>query len=89
MAKTKAKKLCKTEKLLIDFVDAATDLYEACKKQQKLISDMMPWVANIALPDYALLNEWPIAATKALAKMEAACLKAGKEIGKWHHHQKH
>ena len=71
----------KMTKTLASFTEAGVKLYEACKMQQKLIVDMMPGVANIALQDYALLNEAPIAATKAINNMEAVALQAGKDFG--------
>lgn len=38
----------------------------------KLVTDLMPGVAHIALPDYALLNDAPIAAQKMIRKLRAS-----------------
>ena len=44
------------------------DLVEACKMQQRLIDDMMRFVGKMALQDYALLNDAPVAANRAIQK---------------------
>lgn len=63
--------LCEAEqKANALLIEAAPDLLVACKMQQKLINDMIRFVGQMALQDYALLNEAPIAATKAIAKAE-------------------
>ncbi len=82
MTKTEKRTKGQTDKILFEFVAAGTSLYQACKMQQKLIVDMLPGVPAIALPDYSLLIDAPYAATKALKKMETACLNAGKELAK-------
>ena len=47
---------------------AAPEMLTACKMQQRLIEDMMRFVGKMALRDYALLNDAPIAARAAIAK---------------------
>ncbi len=49
-------------------IAAAPELLEACEMQQKLIDDMVRFVGQMALQDYALLNEAPIKARAAIAK---------------------
>lgn len=49
---------------------AAPDLLDACKQQQLLIADMVRFVGEMALQDYALLNDAPLAASRAIAKAE-------------------
>jgi len=51
-----------------DLMAAASELYEACQMQQRLIDDMARFVGKMALQDYALFNEAPIKARAALAK---------------------
>lgn len=51
-------------------IAASPQLLDACKMQARLIEDMMQFVGQMALQDYALLNEAPIAARAAIAKAE-------------------
>ena len=47
---------------------AAPEMLAACKMQLRLIEGMMRFVGKMALQDYALLNDVPIAARAAIAK---------------------
>ncbi len=89
MAKTNPKQNKVIDRTLNDLVDATKDLYEACKMQQRLINDMMPGVPNIALPDYTLLIDAPVAATEAIRQMELLALHTGKELSLCQPLQKH
>lgn len=53
-------------------IAAAPELLEACEMQQRLIDDMLRFVGQMALQDYALLNEAPIKARAAIAKAKGA-----------------
>jgi hypothetical protein len=49
---------------------AGPKLYDALKQMLKLVNDLMPGVKDIALPDYALLNDAPLQAQAAIAEAE-------------------
>jgi hypothetical protein len=51
-------------------IAAAPELLEACKKQAALIEALMPGLKHIAVQDYALVNDAPMAAEAAIAKAE-------------------
>lgn len=51
-----------------DPVKAIPALIEACQMAQKLIEDMIRFVGQMALQDYALLNETPIKLNQALSE---------------------
>lgn len=46
-----------------------TEVIATVESLLKLVSDLMPGVAHIALQDYALLNDAPIAARKLVARI--------------------
>jgi len=49
-------------------IAAAPDLAAALKRCIQLIDDLMPGVRHIALQDYAILNDAPLEACRALRK---------------------
>jgi len=49
-------------------MEAAPEMYEACEAALTLIEDMSRFVGKMALKNYALFNEAPIALHRALAK---------------------
>ena len=52
---------------VVKLVKERARLREALKEMLLLVEDMMPGVRNIAMKDYARLNEAPIKARQALA----------------------
>jgi hypothetical protein len=49
---------------------AAPDMLAALKAMQKAFQQVIPGIAHIACQDYAIVNDAPILATKAIAKAE-------------------
>ena len=49
---------------------AAPELLDALKLLMKAYESVLPGLANIAVQDYALINDAPVAAERAIAKVE-------------------
>lgn len=57
-----------------DLIAAAPELRDALRRLMAAYESIFPGVASIAVKDYALINEAPIEAARALAKAEGHSL---------------
>lgn len=54
----------------VRLIAAAPDLLAALKQLMKAYESVLPGLAKIAVQDYALINDAPVAADRAIAKAE-------------------